>query len=109
MIGAAKADGRIDPDERLRIEEQISALDLDSDMRSFLRDELTAPLDLDAIVAPAACEEKAAEIYAASLMAIDRTRAAEQAYLALLAARLELDPGLVEHLNANVEAAMPRA
>jgi len=108
MIGAAKVDGRIDPDERQRIEEQISALGVDSDIRSFVRDELTAPLDLDAIVAPAMCEETAAEIYAASLMAIDRTRAAEQAYLALLAARLELDPGLVEHLNVNVEAAIPR-
>ena len=106
MIGAAKADGRIDRAERQRIEEQISALGLDSDIRNFVRDELTAPLDLDAIVAPAVCEETAAEIYAASLMAIDRTRAAEQAYLALLASRLNLAPGLVEHLNANVEAAM---
>jgi uncharacterized membrane protein YebE (DUF533 family) len=54
------------------------------------------------------CEETAAEIYAASLMAIDRTRSAEQAYLTLLAARLELAPGLVDHLNASVDAAMPR-
>ena len=109
MIGAAKADGQIDPDERQRIEEQIAALGLDSDIRSFVHDELAAPLDLDAIVAPAVREETAAEIYAASLMAIDRTRATEQAYLALLAARLNLAPGLVDHLNANVEAAMHRA
>lgn len=109
MIGAAKADGQIDPDERQRIEEQIAALGLDRNIRSFVHDELAAPLDLDAIVAPAVREETAAEIYAASLMAIDRTRATEQAYLALLAARLNLAPGLVDHLNANVEAAMPRA
>ena len=55
------------------------------------------------------CEETAAEIYAASLMAIDRERASEQAYLSLLAARLKLAPGLVKLLNANVEAATPRA
>ena len=30
-------------------------------------------------------------------------RAAEQAYLTLLAARLELAPGLVDHLNANID------
>lgn len=82
---------------------------MDRDIRSFVRDELIAPLNLDAIVEPAVCKEITAEIYAASLMAIDRTRSSEQAYLALLAARLNLDPGLVEHLNMNVEAAMPRA
>ena len=82
---------------------------MDRDIRSFVRDELTAPLNLDAIVEPAVCEETAAEIYAASLMAIDRERASEQAYLSMLVARLNLAPGLVNHLNANVEAAMPRA
>jgi uncharacterized membrane protein YebE (DUF533 family) len=109
MIGAAKADGQIDPNERQLIEKQISAIGLDSDIHSFVRDELAGPLDIDAIVAPAVCEETAAEIYAASLMAIDRTRAAEQAYLTLLASRLNLAPGLVDHLNANVEAALPHA
>ena len=109
MIGAAKADGQIDPDERQRIEEQIAVLGLNWEIRSFVRDELAGPLDIDAIVAPAVCEETAAEIYAASLMAIDRTGAAEQAYLTLLASRLNLAPGLVEHLNANIGVAMTRA
>jgi uncharacterized membrane protein YebE (DUF533 family) len=108
MIGAAKADGQIDADEQQRIEQQIAAIGIDSGIRSFVRDELAGPLDIDAIVAPAVCEETAAEIYAASLMAIDRTRAVEQAYLTLLASRLKLAPGLVEHLNANVEAATTR-
>jgi uncharacterized membrane protein YebE (DUF533 family) len=109
MIGAAKADGQIDPDERQRIEEQIAVLGLNWEIRSFVRDKLAGPLDIDAIVAPAVCEETAAEIYAASLMAIDRTGAAEQAYLTLLASRLNLAPGLVEQLNANIGAAMTRA
>ncbi|MDX1698553.1 MAG: tellurite resistance TerB family protein [Thiohalobacterales bacterium] len=109
MIGAAKADGRIDPDERQRIEEQVAALGLDEGMRSFVHAELAGPLNIDAIVAPAVCEETAAEIYAASLMAIDSAGTAEEAYLALLAARLNLAPGLVSHLQANVEAARPHA
>lgn len=109
MIGAVKADGEIAPDERQRIEAQIEVLGLNWEIRSFVRDELAGPLDIDAIVAPAVCEETAAEIYAASLMAIDRTGAGEQAYLTLLASRLNLSPGLVDHLNANIEAAMPRA
>ena len=88
---------------------QIAALGLDNSMRSFVHEELSGPLDIDAIVAPAVSEETAAEIYAASLMAIDRTGTAEQAYLTLLAARLNLASRFVNHLHANVEAAMPRA
>jgi uncharacterized membrane protein YebE (DUF533 family) len=108
MIGATKADGRIDPDEKQRIFKQVEALGLDEDTRAFVHDELSSPLDIDAIAAAAVGEETAAEIYAASLMAIDRSRPAEQGYLALLAARLNLDTGLVQHLNATVEAAMTR-
>jgi uncharacterized membrane protein YebE (DUF533 family) len=109
MIGAAKADGRIEPDEQKRIEEQVATLGLDAGIRSFVHEELSGPLDIDAIVAPAVCEETAAEIYAASLIAIDPARAAEQAYLTLLAARLNLAPGLVNHLHANVAVDVPRA
>ena len=109
MIGAAKADGQIEPDEQQRIEAQIAALGLDNGMSSFVHEELTGPLDIDAIVAPAVCEETAAEIYAASLMAIDPARATEQAYLTLLAARLNLAPGLVKHLHANVGVDVLRA
>jgi uncharacterized membrane protein YebE (DUF533 family) len=70
---------------------------------------LAGSLDIESIVAPAVCEETAAEIHAASLLAIDRARVAERAYLGLLSARLNLAPGPVNHLHANVEAAMPRA
>ena len=38
--------------------------------------------------------ELAVEIYAASFLAIDPDDPAEQAYLAMLASRLKLDPGL---------------
>ena len=109
MIGATKVDGRIDPEEKQRIFKQAEALGLNDDTMSFVHDELSSPLDIDAIVAAAVGEETAAEIYAASLMAIDRSKPAEQGYLALLAARLNLDTGLVQHLNATVEAAMTRS
>ena len=48
---------------------------------------------------------RAAEIYAASLLSIDVDNAAERGYLAMLAARLKLDEGLVAHLHGNVAAA----
>ncbi len=69
-------------------------------------DELARPLDVDAIAAGATCPETAAEIYAASLIAIDPDRPSEKGYLANLAARLKLEPALVDHLHATVRTAM---
>jgi len=107
MIGAAKADGEIDAQEQQRIFGQVEALGLDAEMRTFVSEELARPLDLDEIIAPAVCPETAAEIYAASLMAADPSKPAEKGYLAMLAARLKLEPGLVEHLHANAEVISP--
>ena len=106
MIGAAKADGEIDAREQARIFGQVEQLGLDAGMRVFVSEELSRPLDLDEIVAPATCPETAAEIYAASLMAADPSKPAEKGYLAMLAARLKLEPGLVEHLHANAAEVM---
>ena len=108
MIGAAKADGQIDAQEQQRIREQVEARGLDTKMRAFVTQELERPLDIDEIVASAVCPETAAEIYAASLLAADSSRAVEKGYLSMLAARMKLDPGLVEHLHANVGQALPQ-
>ena len=102
MIGAAKADGQIDAEERQRIFQQINELGVDAEIRSFVMQELAQPLDLNPIVDSASCPETAAEIYAASLIAVDPSGAAEKGYLSMLAARLKLDPALVDHLHANV-------
>ena len=62
-------------------------------------DELSAPLNLDAVVAGADTPEHAAEIYAASLVAMDADTPAEKAYLQMLAARLGLEPALVDEMH----------
>ena len=100
MIAATKADGHITADERARIAQQLEALGLDADGQRFIREELEKPLDIDAVARPAQSPEQAAEIYAASLLAIDPDGAAERGYLAMLAVRLKLDPALVQHLHA---------
>jgi uncharacterized membrane protein YebE (DUF533 family) len=105
MIAAAKADGHIDRDEQDRIFAKIDEAGLDSEAKAFLMDELRSPLDLDKIVASATCEETAAEIYAASRLAIDPDHPAEQAYLQMLAARLGLEQGLVEEIELAVREA----
>ncbi len=105
MIAAAKADGHIDATEQASIFARMDELPLAADDKAFVIDELRAPLDVDAVARAARTPEEAAEIYAASLLAIDVDNAAERGYLAMLAARLKLDEALVQHLHANVERA----
>jgi uncharacterized membrane protein YebE (DUF533 family) len=105
MIAAAKSDGKIDADEKQAIFERLNTMDLDGESKAFVFDELSAPLDINAVIAPAKTPEIAAEIYAASLVAIEADTPAERAYLQMLAARLELDPGLVEEIHRTADAA----
>ncbi|WP_439527158.1 tellurite resistance TerB family protein [Pannonibacter sp.] len=105
MIAAAKADGHIDADEQRRIFGKMDEAGLDNEAKAFLMDELRAPLDLDKIVASATTPETAAEIYAASRLAIDPDHRAEHAYLQMLAARLDLDPALVAEIENAVKEA----
>lgn len=104
MIAAAKADGQITPEERARIHDALPQLGLGAEAQALVEAELDRPLDLGAVAALALTREQGAEIYAASLLAINPEGAAEKGYLALLAARLGLDPGLVDHLNARARA-----
>lgn len=107
MIAAAKADGKIDAEEKAAIFERLNAMDLDGEAKAFVFDELSAPLDINAVVAGADTPEHAAEIYAASLVAIEADTAAEKAYLQMLAARLELAPDLVAEIHAAAGANAP--
>jgi uncharacterized membrane protein YebE (DUF533 family) len=99
MIAAAKADGRIDAEENQRIFARLETLDLDPQCKAFVFDELSSPLNVDAVVAGADTPEHAAEIYAASLVAIEADTPAEKAYLQMLAARLGLAPALVGEIH----------
>jgi uncharacterized membrane protein YebE (DUF533 family) len=105
MIAAAKADGHIDASEQANIFAGMDRLELDAEDKAFVMDELRAPLDIDAVARAARGPEEAAEIYAASLLAIDVDNAAERGYLAMLAARLKLDDALVQHLHRTIEEA----
>jgi uncharacterized membrane protein YebE (DUF533 family) len=100
MVAAAKADGHVTAEERNRIDSQLAALGLEADAQAMIAAELDRPLDPGRIAALARNEAEAAEIYAASLLTVDPDGAAEKGYLAMLAARLKLDPGLVAHLHA---------
>lgn len=109
MIAAAKADGRIDADEKEAIFEKLKTMPLSAEEKAWVFDELSSPLDINAVVARADTPEHAAEIYAASLVAISADTAAEQAYLEALAIKLKLDPALVTeiHRQAGEKAPQP--
>lgn len=104
MIAAARADGRMDAQESQVIFQRIESLGLDNASQNVLVQEMGHPFDMDAIVNSATSPEVASEIYIASLLAIDVDTAAEKAYLAMLAARLQLPPQLVTELDSQVLA-----
>ncbi len=79
-------------------------MDLSAEDKAFVFDELSAPLDINAVVDAADTPEHAAEIYAASLVAIEIDTPAEQAYLQMLAARLNLDADLVNEIHKAADA-----
>ena len=104
MIAIARADGRLDAQESQSIFQKIQTLGLDNESQSLLVEEMGHPVDMDAIVNSAASPEIAAEIYTASLLAVDVDTAAEKGYLAMLAARLRLPSELVMEIERQVEA-----
>lgn len=106
MISAAKADGHIDQAEQRKIFAKLDELELDSESKAFVIDEMRKPLDIDSVVATATSPERAVEIYTASVLAVDADDPSEQAYLAMLAARLKLDPGLKAAVEMETQKAL---
>ncbi|MBR9825251.1 MAG: tellurite resistance TerB family protein [Alphaproteobacteria bacterium] len=99
MIAAAKADGRISDVEYGRIMRRTTEAGLDPESRAYLEAELSRPMNMDEVVQDVMSPEHAAEIYAASLVAIEADGAVEKAYLQMLAARLGLDADLVAEIH----------
>lgn len=105
MIAAAKADGHIDAAERAVIMDKVHAVDLGAEAEAFLARELSNPMDIDELVAAARSEEQKVELYTATRLTIDPDTRAERGYLDLLAGRLGLPDGLLDHIDATVSAA----
>lgn len=103
MIAVARADGRLDAEESQAIFQKIQELNLEPEEQSLMVREMGQPVDMDAIVNSATSVEIAAEIYAASLLAVEVDSPAEKAYLAMLSARMQLPPGLVQEIEQQVQ------
>jgi len=106
MVAAAKADGVVEPAERARIAARMDEAGLDAGERRAVDDLLDRPLDLEAVVAGIDSAELAAEVYAASALAVYPASRAERSYLDLLAARLGVEQGLAREIDQGVETAL---
>ena len=105
MVAAAKADGTVGAEERGRIYEKLEEGGLDAEELAFLRRAFDEPASLDSIAAGVSGKEEALEVYAAALMAIRNDTPAEREFLAALAARLDIAPGLAAVVEKTVAEA----
>ncbi len=99
MVSAAKADGQIDNAEIERILGRLREAGADDDVQAMVLEQMRAPLDLDGLAADIPNPQVAAEVYAASLFAIEVDTPAERDYLARLAAASGLDASAVQQLH----------
>lgn len=100
MINAAKADGRIDETEVHKIVGKLEKDGLTDEEKSFFIQEVKKPMDLDNIIRSAGGKpEMAAQIYTASLLAIEVDTPAEKQYMQQLATGL----GLTSQVTGNIE------
>ncbi|MBO6538066.1 MAG: tellurite resistance TerB family protein [Rhizobiaceae bacterium] len=102
MIAAAKADGRIDDEERKHIGDKLKLAGYNGEAEAFLLAEMEKPIGIDDLVASAQSDAQKVEIYAASRLAIDPDTRAERGYLDQLAGRLQLPDALVDHVEATI-------
>lgn len=101
MISAAKADGEIDAEEQQKITQQLG--DISPEEASFVRQELQAPLDTQALVnsVPAGMEQ---QVYFMSLLAIDLDSKAEALYLDKLAKGLNISQQVSNQIHEKLGA-----
>jgi uncharacterized membrane protein YebE (DUF533 family) len=105
MIAAAKADGHIDAEEQEKIFAKLDDGELSAEEKAFLMDQFRRPLNIVELAASAKTPEQIAELYTASVMAIQPDTASEVTYLNNLAKALNLDPGLRTNIDAVVKSA----
>jgi uncharacterized membrane protein YebE (DUF533 family) len=103
MINAAKADGQIDRSEVSRIVGKLDEMGIDTEAKKFVMAEMQKPMDTDALVNAAADQPGlGAQLYAASLLAIEVDTPAERDYLNNLGERLGLKPAVTAALEQTI-------
>jgi uncharacterized membrane protein YebE (DUF533 family) len=102
MIAAARADGQIDATERRAIAERLDSAGLDAEARDLVLAEFANPIPLEVLVAQVPDPVAAAQVYAASVIAVGEASPAERVYLERLAAALRLTPEAAAAIEARL-------
>lgn len=100
MINAAKADGHIDQEEMQRIIGQLQKDGIDEEERQQVIAEMQKPMDLNGLLnAAKGNQQVAAQVYIASLLAIEVDTEAERNYMKDLAFGLDLPDQAISHIE----------
>ena len=103
MINAAKADGRIDAGEVKRIIGKLQEDGIQESDQQYLIMEMQKPMETQQLIAAAqGRQDVAAQVYAASLLAIEVDTPAEKQYLDQLASGLGLAPQVTQQIHGLV-------
>lgn len=100
MIDAAKADGQVDSDELGKIMNTMKSSGIGQEGMNYVISKLQGPMETAKIVAAVKGRpDLAAQVYSASLMAIEVDTEAERRYLAKLAGAMGLTPDVVNNIE----------
>jgi uncharacterized membrane protein YebE (DUF533 family) len=102
MVNAAKSDGRIDEDELQKVVGELQGDGVTEAERDFLLAEVRKPMCTEEILRAVPNRQAGAQIYAASLLAIEVDTPAEKAYLEQLAVGLGLDNRVVGQIHTTL-------
>lgn len=103
MIAAAAADGRLDANEQQKITANLVEAGLDRQAEEFIAREISNPATPAELAGSVSNEREAIQLYTAARLAIEVDTAAEQNFLADLAARTGMDPALARHVDATAK------
>lgn len=100
MIDAAKADGQVDADELNKIMSNLKSSGAGQEGVNYVIQKLQGPMETAKIVAAVKGRpELAAQVYSASLMAIEVDTDAEKKYLDKLAKAMGLNSNVIQNIE----------
>ncbi len=100
MITAANADGHITKEEKSRITEALETMNVSTEARLFLLDEMMAPKPMREVAKLIQNDVEAGEVYLLSSMVLDKDDAVGKTYLENLAMVLGLTQANIQALEA---------
>ena len=102
-VNAAKAGGQIDEDDVRRIVGRLQEIGVDPEAQRYAMTELQKPMETEELMAAAQGRpELGAQMYGASLLAIEVDTPVEKKYLERLAAGLGLDAKVTQRIHGFV-------